>query len=266
MTVPTTSPLTGRRVLVYCGGSSWDAPPGTDRHLATHLADRIPVIYVDPPDSVVWQARHRRRPTLRPGFEQVGDELYRLTPRALPGVTRPGLRELAHAGTRRTVRRLVALHRLDVGAQVVASLDDLFGACHTDRRVIYGTDDFVAGADLMGISRTWVERREPRALATATHVLAVSDVIAERWRSFGYAVTGAAQRLRHRDVRGHTAGSCRWRGVCTRASGRRRRTALRAAGPVAARGRRAGGALAPARRPCVDSGTEPAARRARPAS
>jgi teichuronic acid biosynthesis glycosyltransferase TuaH len=188
MTAPKTSPLTGRRVLVYYGGSSWDAPPGTDRHLATHLADRIPVVYVDPPDSVVWQARHRRRPTLRPGFEQVGDALYRLTPRALPGVTRPGLRELAHAGTRRAVRRLVARLRLHVSAQVVASLDDLFDASLTDRRVLYATDDFVAGADLMGISRTWVERREPSALVAATHVLAVSDVIAQRWRSLGHAV------------------------------------------------------------------------------
>jgi teichuronic acid biosynthesis glycosyltransferase TuaH len=189
MRTPRTSALTGQRVLVYSGGSSWDAPPGTDRHLATHLAERLPVVYVDPPDSVLWQARHGRRPTLRAGFAQVGEQLYRLTPRALPGVTRPGLREVAHAGCRRAIRQLVEELRLDVAAHVVASLDDLFDATTTDCRVLYGTDDFMAGAELMGISRTWVARREPRAIAAATHVLAVSDVIAERWRGFGRDVT-----------------------------------------------------------------------------
>jgi teichuronic acid biosynthesis glycosyltransferase TuaH len=188
MSAHPTDALAGRRVLVYCGGSSWDSPPGTDRHLATHLSDRVPVLYVDPPDSVVWQARHGRRPTLRPGFERIGEQLYRLTPRSLPAVTRPGLRELAHATTRLVLRQTVTRLRLDVVAQVVASLDRLFVPNITSRRVLYGTDDFVAGAHLMGLSPRWVERREPRALAEATHALAVSEVIADRWRGLGHQV------------------------------------------------------------------------------
>jgi teichuronic acid biosynthesis glycosyltransferase TuaH len=181
--------LGGQPVLVYCGGSSWDAPPGTDHHLATHLADHVRVVYVDPAESVVSQARSGAAVSGRSSIEQVSDRLFRLRPRTLPGVTRPLLRDLAAARTRTAVRRLSRDLGLHVVAQVVASMDDVFLPDLTTCRVLYGTDDFVAGAHLMGLSRGWVLRREPRQLAAATHVLAVSDVIADRWGRAGHPVS-----------------------------------------------------------------------------
>jgi teichuronic acid biosynthesis glycosyltransferase TuaH len=180
--------LAGRRVLVYCGGSSWDAPPGTDHHLASHLSEHLPVIYVDPADSVVSQLRSGGPVSVRSAVERVDTQLFRLRPRTLPGMSRAVLREVAAARTRRAVRSLVAQLRLRVDAQVVASMDDVFLPDLTETRILYGTDDFVAGAHLMGISQQWVKRREPRQLAAATHVLAVSDVIVERWLRAGRPV------------------------------------------------------------------------------
>ena len=69
----------------------------------------------------------------------------------------------------------------DVAAVVVASLDDFFGMCDERRRVFYGTDDYVAGAELMGLSRSWLLKREDAQLAVATDVVAVSPELATRW-------------------------------------------------------------------------------------
>jgi teichuronic acid biosynthesis glycosyltransferase TuaH len=181
--------LSGQRVLLYCGGSSWDAPPGTDHHLATHLSQHLPVVYVDPAESLVSQARAGRTVAARSALEPVCDGLFRLRPRTLPGVTRPFLRELAALQTRKAIRRLAGELQLRVAAQVVACMDDVLLPELTGTRVLYGTDDFVAGADLMGISRDWVLRREPRQLATATHILTVSDIIAKRWAEAGRTVS-----------------------------------------------------------------------------
>ena len=193
--------------------STAGAAAGTHRRARTGTSPPtsptvIPVVYVDPPDSVVWQARRRRRPTLRPGFEQVGDELFRLTPRALPGVTRPwppGARSCRHQrGVRPPSRAPSSVSGGRSGGRVAGR--PVRRRAHTDRRVLYGTDDFVAGAQLMGISRHWVERREPRAARgrnaragrLGRHRGALAQLRPRRH--------GAAQRLRHRGLRGTRLG------------------------------------------------------------
>jgi teichuronic acid biosynthesis glycosyltransferase TuaH len=96
---------------------------------------------------------------------------------------------LAAHSARRAIGELVERAALDVVAHIVSSLDDLFGACPTKLRVLYGTDDFSTAAELMGLSARWVRRREPVQLAAATHVLAVSEPLARRWRAAGHAVS-----------------------------------------------------------------------------
>jgi glycosyltransferase involved in cell wall biosynthesis len=51
--------------------------------------------------------------------------------------------------------------------------------------VFYGTDDYVAGAELMGLSARYQLRQEIRVVSKADVVAAVSPQLAERWADFG---------------------------------------------------------------------------------
>ncbi|WP_448631433.1 glycosyltransferase [Cellulomonas soli] len=105
-----------------------------------------------------------------------------MTPLAPPGVSRPGLRVAAAAATRHAIRSAVRRTGLPVHAVVAASLDDVLGACPGALRVLWGTDDWVAGAELMGLSADYLRRREDAQLASAELVVTVTGYLADRWR------------------------------------------------------------------------------------
>lgn len=174
-------------LVVLCSGTSWDGAHLSDRHLAERLTRYAPVLFVDPP--VSW-ATPLRRPELGPsvraaGLTQLGARLARLTPLAPPGVSRPVLRRLALATTRRALRSAVANLGGDVHSVVVGHLDDLFGVCGERQTVLWGTDNFAAAWELLGIRESWLLRRESDQLKKADVVIAVSEELAERWQGFG---------------------------------------------------------------------------------
>ena len=69
---------------------------------------------------------------------------------------------------------------------IACSLDDVLGGWPTHvRTVLYGTDDWVAGAELMGQPPARLHREERRAVSTADVVLAVTPQLADRWRRLG---------------------------------------------------------------------------------
>lgn len=176
----------GRPLVVFCAGSSWDAPAGTDRHIASRLSRWGTVIYVDP--SLSLRPKNLKH-LFETDFKEVSDGVLRLTPCTSPGATYPGLRDFAQFNTRRVLRAKIRSLGMPVHSVVIASLDDLFGICKGSQRVFFGTDDFVAGASLMSMDHDWVIRRETRQLGEATHVVAISEQIADRWRNLGYNVT-----------------------------------------------------------------------------
>ena len=170
-------------LIVIASSTSWDDTWLSEKHLAIHLSRLAPVLFVDPPVSVLTPLRKPalRSSTTGPRLRMVGPNLARLTPLTAPGIGRPVLRTVAEVVTRRSisnaVRRLGARPR----ALVAASLDDVFGSCRADVKVIYGTDDWIAGGELMGISTRWLRRRERRQFGQADVVVCVSDRLKERW-------------------------------------------------------------------------------------
>ena len=178
----------GDHYLIWMAGVSWDGIRGTDRHLATAMARHARILWVDPPVSPA-------RPTLRgktmsrffrPRLSVIDDQIIRLTPVALPGLSRPGVRVTTAALVRFQVRW--ALRRLAIRpfAVVATYLEDLLGFWGQDVvNVLYGTDDYVAGAELMGLSARHQRRQELRAVARADVVAAVSPQLAERWADLG---------------------------------------------------------------------------------
>jgi teichuronic acid biosynthesis glycosyltransferase TuaH len=171
------------RLIVMIAGTSWDGIWHSERHVATHLAKRGPVLWVDPPMSVLTPLRDRAtlKALREDRLRQVAPNIIRLTPVTVPGVSRPVLREIALRHARRSVRRAVARIGLPVHATIVASLKDMLDVVPGAQRVFYGTDDFVAGAKLMGTDAAWLEQLERRVLDSADVVIAISPELREKW-------------------------------------------------------------------------------------
>jgi teichuronic acid biosynthesis glycosyltransferase TuaH len=178
----------GQRQLIWMAGVSWDAIQGTDRHLVAAMAPRARILWVDPPVSL---ARQSVRDTvtgrsLRPRVSVIDDRVTRLTPAGPPGFTRPGVRALTAALVRRQVRSVIRRRGIAPHAVVSTHLENLLGYWGDEVvNVLYGTDDYVAGAELMGLSARHQRKQEVRALARANVVAAVSPELAARWARLG---------------------------------------------------------------------------------
>jgi teichuronic acid biosynthesis glycosyltransferase TuaH len=174
--------------LVWMAGVSWDGIRGTDRHMVTAMACRTRILWVDPPVSPVTEALRRSAThySFRPEISVVNHQVTRLTPKALPGFSRLGVRVTTAALVR--LQTKWALRRLDIRpfAVVATYPGDLLGYWGSNVvSVFYGTDDYVAGAELMGVSAHYQLRQEIRAVGRADVVAAVSPQLAERWAGFG---------------------------------------------------------------------------------
>jgi teichuronic acid biosynthesis glycosyltransferase TuaH len=176
-----------RDLIVFSAGTAWDGIRGTDQHIAERLASYAPVLYVDPPISHMTPRRSPERagslkePRLRP----IAPNLARLTPLVLPGVSRPGVSAVTDVLIRRALRRSVAALGGSVRAVVVAAPQRRFGACGERLKVLFGTDDFVAGAELTGLPLGRLRRTEARLLREADVVVASSPTLVDKWAGMG---------------------------------------------------------------------------------
>ena len=169
-------------------GVSWDGIRGTDRHMVTAMACHARILWVDPPVSPVTAALRRSAThySLRPEISVVNRQITRLTPKAMPGLSRPGMHvttaPLVRLQTRWALRRL-GIQPFAVVATYPGDLLGYWGGSVVN--VFHGTDDYVAGAELMGVSARYQLRQEIRVVGRADVVTAVSPQLAERWAAFG---------------------------------------------------------------------------------
>lgn len=169
-------------------GVSWDGIRGTDRHMVTAMACHARILWVDPPVSLATAALRRSAThhSLRPEISVVTRQVTRLTPKAMPALSRPGMRvttaTLVRLQTRWALRRL-GIQPFAVVATYPGDLLGYWGGNVVN--VFYGTDDYVAGAELMGLSARYQLRQEIRVVGRADVVAAVSPQLAERWAGFG---------------------------------------------------------------------------------
>ena len=163
-------PNDGLPLVVICAGTGWSGVTGSDHHIATELAKYSTVLWVDPPVSALTRS-HRRQGVGKvpwPRLQTIGPRFLRLTPTALPGHSRPGINATTGVLLRAQIRW--ALRRLGKKphAVIACMLDDVLSGWKSDVvRVFYGTDDYAAGSELMGLSRTALLKNERRQLAQA---------------------------------------------------------------------------------------------------
>jgi teichuronic acid biosynthesis glycosyltransferase TuaH len=173
--------------LVWMGATPWDGIPGTDRRMAAEMARYTRVLWVDPQSSVVTSARRHGtiRGGLRPVLSEVSAQITHLSPVALPGLTRPGIRGTTAPMLRAQVRW--ALRRLNASPSAVVAgyLTDVLGRWEGAVSVLYCTDGWVAGAELMGMSARWLAAQERKASRRADQVVVVSQALADHWSDLG---------------------------------------------------------------------------------
>lgn len=71
-------------------------------------------------------------------------------------------------------------------ALIVANQADLFGAVDAQQRVFYATDDWVAGAELLGLDREYLRTEELKRAERVDRVVVVTEGLADRWRELGH--------------------------------------------------------------------------------
>jgi teichuronic acid biosynthesis glycosyltransferase TuaH len=174
-------------MIVYFAGSRYNGRAGTDRHMADELSAIQPVLFVEPPVSVLTPLLNRGfAESLRgPALRQVGPNLWRLVPRVLPGAHRPGMHRVTAALLRRKARRAAATLGRPVSSVVVTGYADLLDAVPGARSLFYATDDLVAGAELIQLPVRRLRAAEARSLACADEVAVVSPALRERFRGLG---------------------------------------------------------------------------------
>lgn len=175
-------------LIVVCGASWWDGTPLLEHHVAKELTGYAPVLYVDPPSSVLTRFRNQeaRQSAGRPGLRQVDSRLAVLSIRVPPLMERPGVKQAALAGVRRGIRSGVKkLGAQRVTALVVPNLEPLFGSAGEEQRVLYVKDDYLAGAELTGLPSRRLQRLSERLPHEADAVVAVSQVLVDGLRGRG---------------------------------------------------------------------------------
>ena len=178
-----------RGLVVLCAANNWDGIKLADQHLAEHLSDHAPVLYVDPPMSHLTP---RNRPELkaalqRPRLRLLAPRLARLTPvvppkgrhRLLVSFTDPFLRHLLRQAT----RVLGAAPRAVI---VTQPSWPAFGAAGEEVSVFWAQDDFAGGAALMGLDAERVGRAELAAARMSDLMVTSSPAVRDRWADRGY--------------------------------------------------------------------------------
>jgi glycosyltransferase involved in cell wall biosynthesis len=176
-------------MVVLHAATSWDSVKLADQHIAEALSRIVPVLYVDPPMSVLSPLK---RPELRaslrePRLRLLSPGLARLTPVVQPLMERAGIVHLTTALTRRSMRLATQSLGGRVQAVVCAStLVPTLGACNEVVQCYWAQDDYVGGAELFGLNPKRIAKGEFAVAAQADVLIAASPSVADTWRSRGY--------------------------------------------------------------------------------
>lgn len=171
-------------VLVYLAGAPWHAVPGTDAQLAVAVGRTRTVIWVDPPVSIVSRIR---RGIEVPAVSQVAPGVTRVHPIAPPGVTRPVIREVASWWSYLLTRHVVRQMQSPIAAVLSSSPEPILARWSSPLvpRIYFATDDFLSGAELLGLSKTHAAESQRSNVRNADVVLAVSPCLVDRLRRPG---------------------------------------------------------------------------------
>jgi teichuronic acid biosynthesis glycosyltransferase TuaH len=170
--------MTWANPIVVVSGNQWDGMGSSDRHLALRLAEHAPIVFVDKPTQT-WLLPGHSSDVPVPG-------VLRVIPKVPPGMYRPGLNSLLPHLIARAVTSTLNDLRTTASAIIVACPAPILSVLTAPRRVLYTTDDWAAGAELMGVPRSRLIKVRASQVACADVVIAVSEVLADQYRALGH--------------------------------------------------------------------------------
>ena len=175
-------------MVVLCAANSYDGIKVADQHMAEQLSRLVPVLYVDPPVSrlTLGQDKWTVRLVKNPGLRQEMPGLVRMTPLVPPFSSKRGSLTMSGSLIRHHLRKAVA--QLGGEVRVVISAwaqHDVFQACTGASCIYWAQDDFVGGADLLGLNAELLDTRQRAVAAAANLIVAANPVVAETWRTRG---------------------------------------------------------------------------------
>ena len=175
--------------IVYLAGSRWEGVAGTDCRLVTALGARTQALWVDPPFSVLTRTRGTGAELNRAGRSSVAPGVTRLQTLAPPGASRPGIRQITARVVARGIQAALAANGASAAVTVLASPLARFPRGVAGLRILYVTDDWPAGAAMMGLPAPRVRSDLARNVRDADVVAAVSpDLAATLERDYGVSV------------------------------------------------------------------------------
>jgi teichuronic acid biosynthesis glycosyltransferase TuaH len=169
--------------LVWMANKLWE-DHGIDRRMTKEMERHARILWVDPPVSPATSAQRRFgvTRTIRPQLSVISARVTRLTPTALPGMRRPGVWTTTAPLIRAQVRWALRRTGIKPFAVLSTSLEDVQGRWGSGVvSALHGTDDYVAGAELMRMPANRLRAQERRAVTGADIVTALSPILAERW-------------------------------------------------------------------------------------
>jgi teichuronic acid biosynthesis glycosyltransferase TuaH len=176
-----------QNLIVFDSSTNWDGPWMAFQHIALGLTRYAPVLFVDAPQSPVHTYRTQGRLRVRSRLVKLDTNLYRLTPAAPPGLTRMGIHHLTGIAVRRALASAISDLDADVHAFLCSlSHTNLFDVADAETRVYYVSDDFQAGAALMGRPPDRIAALDDELAAGADAIVAISEPIADSLRERGY--------------------------------------------------------------------------------
>lgn len=167
--------------ILWLAGVGWDDVPGTDRRMVEAIAESHEVVFVDPPHRGQWAIWLLGKQRVA---EQVLPRVRRLRVPAPPFATKPVVRLANRPVQWWALRRGLPTGFVPV-AVVVANPVTRFPHSFGGRRILFATDDWLAGARLMGLSPRWVRRVMSANAREAVAVAAVAPVLLHQLRSLG---------------------------------------------------------------------------------
>ncbi len=171
-------------ILVLRAANGWDGPWFADQQLAKSLSRHVSVLYVDPAVSCLDDVP--KAAFVRPWLRSLGPRLTRLSPVVTPARHRVGIARLTSSLVVRSITKAVE----ELGGSLEALIDcapfaPVLGRCSERRRVYWAQDDFVAMADLIGVSRDGMRRGEIRLARKADLIVAANPRVEADMSHFG---------------------------------------------------------------------------------
>lgn len=162
-----------RKLVVFWAGNPWQGLPATDHHLVRALAEQVDVIWMDPTESV-----HTGRSPL-PRLQQAEPGIRVMSLGTVPGASRSGLRQLAAAHLDAALLTATARESRRVWATISCSPRVRLPRRNGGVRVLHATDDWLAGAAMMGLDEAWLAGLLRANVREADVVSAVSVDLAQ---------------------------------------------------------------------------------------